>query len=245
VYITALAFTPGHARLGQAASRTEADALFLKREDPAAARQAAELWTGILRSNPRDFEAAWKLARAGYWLGDHAPEAQRGRQYEMGMEAAWAAIAVEPRRPEGYFWLGSNMGGRAEVSTLAAIRYRKPIREQFEKVIELEPGFAGGAGFTALGAWYYDVPGIAGGDKRKAEDLLRRALTYGPNATDAHFYLALTLIALGRRQEARAELQKVLDAPLDPEYAPEDRECKQKAKALLGNLGSSSARNSG
>jgi hypothetical protein len=32
---------------------------------------------------------------------------------------------------------------------------------------------------------------------------------------------------------ARAELQKVLDAPLDPEWAPEDRDFKDKAKGKL------------
>ena len=36
-----------------------------------------------------------------------------------------------------------------------------------------------------------------------------------------------------RPDEARAELQKVLDAPLDPDWAPEDREFKQKAEKRI------------
>ena len=36
-----------------------------------------------------------------------------------------------------------------------------------------------------------------------------------------------------RKDEGRAELQKVLDAPVDPEWAPEDRDFKQKARRLL------------
>jgi hypothetical protein len=33
--------------------------------------------------------------------------------------------------------------------------------------------------------------------------------------------------------EAREELQKVLDAPIDPEWAAEDRDFKRKAQNLL------------
>jgi hypothetical protein len=38
---------------------------------------------------------------------------------------------------------------------------------------------------------------------------------------------------MDRKAEARAELQKVIDAPLDPDWTPEDREWKAKAKELL------------
>ena len=36
--------------------------------------------------------------------------------------------------------------------------------------------------------------------------------------------------------EDAISLQKVLDAPLDPVWAPEDREWKQKARTLLASL---------
>ena len=36
--------------------------------------------------------------------------------------------------------------------------------------------------------------------------------------------------------DGRAALQKVLDVPIDAEWAPEDREFKQKAKALLQKI---------
>ena len=43
----------------------------------------------------------------------------------------------------------------------------------------------------------------------------------------------LTVIELDREPEAREALQKILDAPLDPAWAPEDREFKDKAAAML------------
>ena len=77
------------------------------------------------------------------------------------------------------------------------------------------------------------MPRLFGGDFKLAEQHLRASLTYNPNSTASHFFLADLLIQAGRKDEARAELHKVLDAPLDPEWGPEDRDFKQKARALL------------
>jgi hypothetical protein len=82
------------------------------------------------------------------------------------------------------------------------------------------------------------VPGLFGGSRAKSEEHLRRSLTYGPDSTASHFFLAETLLESGRRDEARVELQRVIDAPLNPDWTPEDREFKQKAHALLASLGS-------
>jgi hypothetical protein len=45
------------------------------------------------------------------------------------------------------------------------------------------------------------------------------------------------LLDEGRKDQARAELQKVLDAPTNPEWTPEDRDYKAKAERLLKSLG--------
>jgi hypothetical protein len=49
----------------------------------------------------------------------------------------------------------------------------------------------------------------------------------------SHFFLAELMIDQGRNREAHVELQQVIDAPFSAQWAPEDREYKQKAKALL------------
>ena len=51
-----------------------------------------------------------------------------------------------------------------------------------------------------------------------------------------HYFLAELYANDGRVADARAEIQKVLDAPIDPEWAPEDQEWKVKAKQLLERL---------
>jgi tetratricopeptide (TPR) repeat protein len=214
----------------------DADALYARREVPAEARRAAEIWAEVVRRNPRDFEAAWKLARVRNWLGDHAPDGERSRHYESGVEGARLAIAAAPNRPEGHYWLGVNMGALADLGTMAALKYHKAVREELETTVRLDPGFEGGSALTVLGDWYLRVPGFLGGNKTRAEELLRRALTYDPNSVATRYFLAETLLATNRKPEALAELQKALDAPIDPDWGPETREWKQKTREMLLRL---------
>ena len=215
----------------------DADALYAQREQIASARQAAGIWERRLQANPRDFEAAWKLARARYWLGGHAPEAERKGFLESGIEAGRSAAAIEPGKPEGHFWMAANMGALAESFGLRqGLKYRGTIRDTLLKVLSLDPAFQQGSADRALGRWYFKVPGLFGGNRKKSEEHLRRSLTYNVNSISSRFFLAETLLALDRKAEAMAELQRVLDAPPDPAWIPEDREFKQQAERLLVTL---------
>jgi tetratricopeptide (TPR) repeat protein len=183
------------------------------------------------------FEAEWKLARVCYWLGSNAMEAERRGWLERGMEAARQATAAEPDRPEGHFWLAANMGTLAESFGLrAGLKYRKPIKEALETVLRIDPGFMQGSADRALGRWYDKVPRLFGGSASKAEEHLRASLKYDPQSTITHYFLAELYLDEGRKADARAELQRVLDAPITADYAPEDRNYKDKAKRLLGQL---------
>jgi tetratricopeptide (TPR) repeat protein len=216
---------------------SDPDALYARRDDLASARQAAAIWSARLEADARNFDAAWKLARADYWIGGHAPEEQRKPILEAGIAAARSAIAAQPQRPEGHFWLAANMGALAEsFGFRQGLRYRGDIKDALLTVLRVDPAFQQGSADRALGRWYFKVPGLFGGSRTKSEEHLRRSLTFNPNSTASRYFLAETLIAAGRRQEARAELQRVLDAPPHPDWAPEDREFKAKAKTLLATL---------
>jgi len=192
------------------------------------------LWAADLASHPRDFAAAWKLARADYWIGGHLPADQGRAVYENGIAAGRAAVAAEPNRPEGHFWIAANMGAMAESFGLRqGIKYRGAIKEELETVLRLDPGFQHGSADRALGRWYFKVPRLFGGSHKEAEAHLRASLTYDAHSTASHYFLAELLIDDGRKGEAAAELKKVIEAPVDPEWAPEDQEFKAKARALL------------
>jgi tetratricopeptide (TPR) repeat protein len=218
-------------------AESEADQLYAARGNVQNAKRSADLWAAHLSSNPTSFEAAWKLARADYWLGGHAPESERRAFLENGIDAGRKAVAIAPNRPEGHFWLGANMGALAESFGLrAGLKYRKAIKDELETVLRLDPAFQQGSADRALGRWYAKVPGLFGGSKRLAEEHLRASLKYNENNTASHFFLAEVLLDESRKDLARAELHKVLDAPINPDWTPEDRDYKAKAEQLLKNL---------
>ena len=211
-----------------------ADALYADRATLASARRAADLWTAAVASNPADFESAWKLARADYWLGGHAPAPERRTFYERGIEAAQKALALEPNKPEGHFWTAANMGALAESYGIrAGLKYRKPIKSELETVLRLDPAFQDGSADRALGRWYHKVPGLFGGSHEQAERHFKASLAYKADSTITHYFLAELYKDDGRLAEARVEIQKVLDAPVDPQWAPEDADYKDKARRLL------------
>jgi tetratricopeptide (TPR) repeat protein len=213
------------------------DDLYANRADLSSARRAALGWKAALDRDPNAFDAAWKLARADYWLGGHAPERERRGFLEQGIDAAQKAAALESKRPEGHFWIAANMGALAESYGLrAGLKYRKPIKDQLETVLAIDPGFQSGSADRALGRWYFKVPRLFGGSTARAEEHLRASLVYDPHSTVTHYFLAELLVDEHRTDEARAELHLVLDAPPNQEWAPEDHDYKERARALLATL---------
>jgi tetratricopeptide (TPR) repeat protein len=214
------------------------DALYANRADLNSARKAAAIWQSAIERNPKDFTAAWKRAKAAYWLGGHEVTTDaKDAAYEAGMDAARKAIAAQPDKPEGHFWLAANMGGYAENHGLrGGLKYRGTIRDELEKVLAMDSGFLQGSADRALGRWYFKVPGLFGGSKQKSEEHLRRALAYNPRSIVTRLFLAETLEALDRAAEARSELQQIAALPVDPDWVPEDTEFKAQARAMLARL---------
>ena len=213
------------------------EALYRQRDTIASAQRAEQIWADRLAKDAKDFESAWKLARARYWLGTHAAEKTRKDYLDSGITAGRAAIAVAPNKPEGHFWVAANMGALAESFGLRqGLKYRGEIRNELETVLRLDAAFQQGSADRALGRWYYRVPGLFGGSNKESEAHLRKSLTYNPNSTASLYFLAETLIDEKKKDEARTTLQKVLASPVDPDWGPEDREFKQKAETLLATL---------
>ena len=214
------------------------DTLYRDRETLSSAKRATEIWESRLKANPKDFDSAWKLAQGRYWLGTNGlPEPDRKGALEGGIAAARTAMALNPSKPEGHFWLAANMGALAESFGLRqGIKYRGQIRDAMEMTLKLNPAFLDGSADRALGRWYYKVPGLFGGSNKKSEEHLRKALTYNPQSVISHIFLGDTLADLGRKDEARKEYQAAIDAPPDPNWGPEDRRFKVQAKQALQRL---------
>ena len=101
------------------------------------------------------------------------------------------------------------MGALAESFGMRqGLKYRGDIKDELLLVLKIDPAFQHGSADRALGRWYFKVPGLFGGSNKKSEEHLRKSLTYNPNSSSSHFFLAETLIDMGRKADARAELQR-------------------------------------
>ena len=217
-----------------AAAGEDPDALYRQREDLANATRAAQIWSTTAAD---DYEAAWKLARAAYWIGGHAPEGERRAALERGITAGEAAIRLGPDRPEGHYWLAADMGALAESFGLSqGLKYRSRIKSELERVLAIAPAWEQASAVTALGRWYSRVPRLFGGSRSKADENFRRALQQFPTSITALLFLAESLTDQHKTAEARQLLQQVVDAPIEPEWAPEDRDFKRQAAEQLRAL---------
>ncbi len=217
----------------------DADALYRDRENAASATAAERIWAERVGRTATDFDSAWKLARARYWLGTNGPGTgdERKRVLEQGIAAGRLATAARPNAPDGHFWMAANMGALADAHGLRqGIKYRTPIRTALEAALKADPAYLDGSPDRALGRWYFKVPGLFGGDLKKSEVLLRKALSYKPDSIVSLIFLAETLAELGKAAEARTALQTAIEAPADPDWAPEDARFKAQARQLLTAL---------
>ena len=214
------------------------DTLYRDRETLSSAKRATEIWESRLKANPKDFDSAWKLAQGRYWLGTNGlPEPDRKGALEGGIAAARTAMALNPSKPEGHFWLAANMGALAESFGMRqGIKYRGQIKDALLTALKLDPGFLQGSADRALGRWYFKVPRLFGGSNTKSEEHLRKALSYNPQSVISHLFLADTLADLGRKDEARKEYQAAIDAPFEPDWTPEDKRFKEQARRSLQRL---------
>jgi len=224
-----------HAQTPPVGAFAQADELYRHRDDFAKARQAAELYD---KGSAQSFEGAWKLSRAAYWLATEGPEKDRKSWRDKGVKAGELAVTLDASKPEGHFWLAANLGEVAQnASFLTAWKYPGRIKDQLELVLKMDPAWQQGSADRALGQWYFKVPGMSGGDHKKAEEHLRASLRYNPQSIASLFFLAEVIADDdNRRNEAKPLLQQVIDLPVDPAWVPEDTQFKKKAAALLGKL---------
>jgi tetratricopeptide (TPR) repeat protein len=235
-YIAILGLAPHRALAQTLTPSTSPDELYRHRDDLPSAKQAVDLWAHVAAES-KTFEATWKLSRGYYWLGTQGPQPDRRTALEQGVKAGEQAIALDPSKPEGHFWLAANMGALAESYGLSqGIKYRGRIKDELETVLKIDEAWQEGSADRALGWWYHRVPGLFGGSESKAEIYLRKALTYDPQSTATLYFLSEVLIERGKKDEARKTLQAVLDAPFDPDWTPEDKDFKRKATDKLAAL---------
>ncbi len=215
----------------------EADALYDGREDLNKARVAVASLRQARTADYGNYEAAWKLARASFYVAEHTDkDSEREDMYREGIEAGKAAVQLQPNKPDGHFWLGANYGGSAAHSTLANMSSFHDIKDEMETVLKLDEGYQGYSAYLGLGRLYLQAPRVMGGDKMKAMEYLEKGVKHNPNNTVMRFHLAEAYEANGRHAEAKKEIETLMSITPDPKYVAEHKDAVENAKKLLEKI---------
>jgi len=211
----------------------EAEPLYEGRDDMTKARTAVTVLRQAHAADYSNYEAAWKLARAAFFVGDRTDnDTERDDMFREGTMAGKAAVQLQPNKPEGHFWLGANYGGTAAHSTLSNLSSFQDIKGEMEAVLKLDESYQGYSAYVGLGRLYLQAPKVLGGDVGKAIDYLEKGLKLNPNNTVMRFHLAEAYEANNRDAEAKKELETIIATTPDPKYMAEHKRAVDKAKKL-------------
>jgi len=218
----------------------QADALYAQRSSLDKAREAAATYRRARMADYSNYDAVWMLSRADYYLGEHeTSDDAKLNAYREGIQAGEAAVKLAPDKPDGHFWYGANLGGRAEAQgPLYALSSVPDIRREMETVIKLNENYEDGSAYLALGQIDLELPEMMGGDRKRAIDELEKGLKVsGGDNSMLRLRLAEAYYEAKRPADARAQAEAILKMKPDPDYEAEHQEAIQGARQLLKKIG--------
>jgi Tfp pilus assembly protein PilF len=214
-----------------------ADQLYSQREDLMQLRRAIVSLRQALTKDPGSYDAAWKLSKFNYYLAMHTDNSkERDEAFQAGIDAGKTAVQLQNEKPDGHFWLGANYGGAAEHSTIQGLATVNDIRTEMQTVLRLNEGYQDGSAYMVLGLVDLNAPDIVGGDPKKAVEEMEKGLHFGEPNAFLHLHLAEAYKKVGRNDDARKELKKILSMTPDPNYQPEYKEATAAAQKLLDQI---------
>ena len=179
------------------------------------------------------------LAAVEFWRHDYAPEDDRAHFAEKGANLGKRAMECDETDLYANAWSAALMGiWGLEQGVLSILHYIPRIAERSARVIELDETYNNAMGHQVIGNLYRLSPPkpIGIGNKRKAYEHLQRARELAPTCPDAKLSFGELLIARRKKDEARAELQILVDQEIElhgPIFAARK---KDKARELLAQL---------
>ena len=215
----------------------EAEPLYEGREDMTKARTAVTALRQAHAADYGNYEAAWKLARAAFYVGDRTDnETERDAMFKEGTDAGKAAVQLQPNKPDGHFWLGANYGGSAAHSTLSNLSSFQDIKGEMEAVLKIDEGYQGYSAYLGLGRLYLQAPKMLGGDPAKAVEYLEKGVKANPTNTLMRYELAAAYETVGRSGEAKKQIETLMSTTPDPKYMAEHKQAVADAQKLLEKI---------
>lgn len=173
--------------------------------------------------DPKNFEAAWKAARVCTMLADdlYDDKTKRAHFSGRGVEYAKAAIELEPKRVEGYYFSGENIGLLATTKIVGGKFDVPKVRDAEKRAMQIDASFDHGGPPRVLGALYSEAPPWPAsiGDPDKGVELLQQALRMAPEWPLNNLLYGNALLADEKFDEAKQQYLIVMRAEPRAEIA--------------------------
>jgi tetratricopeptide (TPR) repeat protein len=215
-----------------------ADALYAARAQIENVRASVELLEGV--APDRDFEIAWRLGRALFFLGQEDQRKEDARRlHARGVAACERAARSSPLRVEGHFWLGVNLALEAQTARwFKALNLALRAKRSLELAARINPAYHAAGPLRVLARLKHRLPRLCGGGHARARADFARAIELAPANTVTRLYFTEMLIDAGDLPGARSELETILNAPLDAAWAFETTRDRSLARDMLRRLDS-------
>lgn len=203
---------------GRAALLAEADARIAAGPARPDLMRSLRCANAALTADPKDEEAAWRAARALYFLSAlEGDKAARRRLSSQCMDAAHLAMASGTSAP-GYYWGALCMGARAQAKSLEAIDLLPQMVDVARRAHELDPKIEHAGPDRVLGGIFLRAPAwpTSVGDLDEALVHLEEAVQLDPSWPENHLLYAEALAKDERYDLAKDALEQaetLMDAP--------------------------------
>ncbi|MBX3422429.1 MAG: tetratricopeptide repeat protein [Pirellulaceae bacterium] len=185
--------------------------------DLGAYKRSAGMYAKISDGTPKDYEAAWKAARAYRQYASYSKEQDVDdweticREYgKQGMKYGERAIANNPKGVEGYFWYGCAVGNYSDgvsIATALSEGLKGKTQANLEKAYEIDKTYRDGGPIKAIGRFWYVLPWPLT-DKKRSLEYLREMQQLYPDDPEGQVFLGELLIDMKEKAEAKKLLEK-------------------------------------
>lgn len=222
----------------------EGDALDAKLDNAS----ALEKYLEAERLGAKDADTLYRISRQyALSMNDAASEDRERELGEKALEYSLRAVEADPDHAKAQLSVAICYGRMVRfVGARTKVEYSRLIKEYAERGLKLDPSDS--YAWHILGAWNYELAqmgmltravvkvvygGMPDASLEEAVRMFRKATQLAPDRVSHHVELGRAYAALGRKAEARAELQKGLALPAREK---DDPESKRRATEALAEL---------
>lgn len=172
--------------------------------------ESRDILLQVLEREPDHLRANNELSKVYYHLGDRAEtKDEKIELYTKGTDYGQKAMKIDGGDKWGHFWYVVNLGRRSQTKGIFnSLAYVPTVKKEVNKVLAIDPEHTGALDVKAM--FYYELPGLLGGNVNKSIELLNEALALDSAYALLYVDLAKCYIKKKEYDTARQYLEQII-----------------------------------